>query len=203
MIDLTRAPDYANHPLPRPRRTAPHRLTSTDGDRRLPAQRLLHSIARPLHCGVTGPFTIDWLRAAFLEALIEDERLPDVVTTQQDLSLMFRDHQAEFHNALGDRLHVFPTLEDSVEHLEAKADDIRAGHTAPITVWITTPGDHTDVIHQTIEYWSGLDLIALLRGHWPHGPNRHPRPAAWPATSTQEFDIPPVAEALTALQRQR
>ncbi|MFC4906881.1 hypothetical protein [Actinomadura gamaensis] len=166
-------------------------------------RRLLHDIARPLHTGIEGAFANDWLRAAFVEALVSDERLPDVVTTEHDLTLMLRGHQWEVDDALADRLHVFTALEDSIEHLEAKADDIRAGHTAPTTVWITTPGDHTDVMYQTIEYWADLDLIALLRGHWPHGPNRRPHPAEWSAADAQQFAVRPVQEALTALQLPR
>ncbi|MEV5574472.1 hypothetical protein AB0L06_30940 [Spirillospora sp. NPDC052269] len=119
---------------------------------------------------------------------MEDERLPDVVTTRHDLSLILRGQQTEVADAAIDgRLAVFESLEDSIEHLEAKATRIRAGHTAPTTIWITAPGEHTDVIHQTIDYWAGLDLIALLRGHWPHGPNRNPHPAQWPTTTAHAF----------------
>ncbi|MEV4252213.1 hypothetical protein AB0J52_03475 [Spirillospora sp. NPDC049652] len=160
----------------------PSRPALTSHDRRPHKQRLLHSIARPLHSGIEGPFANDWLRTAFIEALMEDERLPDVVTTRHDMDLMLCGNQVEVtDDTLGDRLFVFDTLEESIEHLEAKAVRIRAGHTAPTTIWITESGDHTDVIHQTIDYWAGLDLIALIRGHWPHGPNRQPRPNEWPA----------------------
>ncbi|WP_026416381.1 hypothetical protein [Actinomadura oligospora] len=132
---------------------------------------------------------------------MEDERLPDVVTTRHDLNLILRGNQlAITDDAVAGRLSVFDTLEDSIEHLEAKADHIRSGHTAPTTIWITAPGENTDVIHQTIDYWTGLDLIALLRGHWPHGPNRRPHLAHWPTTITHAFSPQPPQDAFSALQ---
>ncbi|MFC5187183.1 hypothetical protein [Actinomadura harenae] len=190
---LIPASDPSNHP--------PLDSVEADSIRRPPRQRLLHSIARPLHCGIDGSFAADWLRTAFAEALIEDERLPDVVTTHHDLALILRGHRADGTNGAFDgRLSVFDTLEDSIEHLEAKADRVRAGLPVPTTIWVTTLGDNTDVIHQTIDYWAGLDLIALLRGHWPHGPNRRPHPAHWPTTITHAFSAQPLQDALAALQ---
>lgn len=200
---LTRASTSSGHSLLDSATEHSNRISHTRSDCRPPTQRLLHSIIRPFHSGIGGPFANDWLRTAFVEALVEDERLPDVVTTQHDLNVMLSRHPAavtDEPDPLGGRLSVFDTLEDSIEHLEAKADHIRAGNTAPTTIWITAPGDNTDVIHQTIDYWAGLDLIALLRGHWPHGPNRRPHPVHWPTTITHSFSPQPPQEAFTALQ---
>ena len=164
-------------------------------------EHLLHDIARPVHSGITGPFANDWLRAAFVEALVSDERLPDVVTTQHDLDLMLCG-QAD-RVALSDlqqRLHVFGALEEAIEHLETTADRIRSGQGAPTTVWFATPGQDADVVHQTIEYWAGLDLIALLRGPWLHGPSRHPQPAHRPMNRSQMFTARPVNDSIVLLQ---
>ncbi|GAA1579311.1 hypothetical protein GCM10009678_72480 [Actinomadura kijaniata] len=165
-------------------------------------QRLLRDIARPVHSGIAGAFANDWLRAAFVEALVSDERLPDVITTRHDLDLMFCGQSSQvIAHGFNERLHVFEALEEVVEHLEAKADDIRSGQAAPTTVWFATPGDDADVIHQTIEYWAGLDLIALFHGNWSHGPNRHPQPAHRPTLHAQLFTTQPVSESIALLQQ--
>ncbi|WP_067479457.1 hypothetical protein [Actinomadura hibisca] len=186
--------------------TAGHRRTGSDTptDSALSSptgQRLLRDIARPVHSGIVGTFANDWLREAFLEALIADERLPDVVATRHDLDRIFCGQSSSIaFSAFADRLQVFPTLEETIEHLEAKADNLRAGQSAPTTVWFAVPGNDTDVISQTIEYWSGLDLTVLFLGFWPHGSNRHPRPARSPAFPSEPFIARSLNDSIALLQ---
>ncbi|MFG2006186.1 hypothetical protein ACGFNU_44260 [Spirillospora sp. NPDC048911] len=163
--------------------------------------RLLYDIARPVHSGIVGAYANEWLRAAFVEALLSDERLPDIVTTHHDLDMMFCGQFGRvLLNHFGERLHVFEALEDAIEHLETRADDIRSGQGGPTIVWFATPGNDADVVHQTIEYWAGLELIALLRGPWLYGPNRHPQPSHRPTHRTQLFTAQPVNDSITLLQ---
>jgi hypothetical protein len=163
--------------------------------------RLLRDIARPVHSGIAGPYANDWLRAAFVEALVCDERLPDVVTTRHDLDLMLCGRADQLALAeLEDRLHVFGALEEAIEHLETTADRIRSGQGAPTAIWFATPGQDADVVYQTIEYWAGLDLIALLRGPWPHGPSHYPQPAHRPMSRSQVFTAQPVNDSIVLLR---
>ncbi|MFI6517904.1 hypothetical protein ACIBF1_20275 [Spirillospora sp. NPDC050679] len=164
------------------------------------AHRLLHSITRPVHSGIIGAFATDWLRAALVEALTSDERLPDVVTTHDTLDLLFRGQADRIPlDAFDARLRVFDALEDTVEHLEHKAGRILAGQTAPTTVWFAAPGDDADVVHQTIDRWSGLDLIVLLHGHWAYGPDHHPRPVQRPIPRTHLFVVPTPDDSIALL----
>ncbi|GAA2613823.1 hypothetical protein SMC26_23870 [Actinomadura fulvescens] len=178
---------------------------SADAPRIVPSAptgtRLLYDVTRPVHSGILGAYANDWLRVAFVEALVSDERLPDIVTTRRDLDVMFCGRASDaFLDDFNERLRVFECLEDAIEHLETRAVAVRSGQPGPTTVWFATPGNDADVVNQTIEFWAGLDMIALLRGPWPYGPNRHPQPVHRSMHRTQVFIAQPVNDSIALLQ---
>lgn len=161
--------------------------------------------------GVIGAGADAYLRAVLVHLLTRATDTARVVTTGNDLDRLF---EGQFDLALqssySKQLYVADLLEDAVEHLETKAEHQNAlliAANSPecmntlTTYWFAAPGADTDVVHQTIQRWTGLGLIPLLFGPWPYGPthqlNDNHR-VLGPGCSGS-FQTLSVAEAITAL----
>lgn len=126
--------------------------------------------------GFIGPGAGAFLRTMLTEALTHEATGTQVITTKADLdrllSPLSADAVTETHAS---RLHVRETLEDAIELLELKADELAmTGETnkpsAPIYVWFATPGPDADVVHETLRQWPTDNLTGLMLGLWPYGP---------------------------------
>ncbi|MEU8305940.1 hypothetical protein AB0C84_20505 [Actinomadura sp. NPDC048955] len=96
----------------------------------------------------------------------------DVVIARRDLEHLLgaASLQIPLHSAPA--LHITDTLEDSIEHLESRASAVTAAGIIEQTpvLWLATPGEDADVVHQTLEGQPSTELIALFNGPWPYGP---------------------------------
>lgn len=162
--------------------------------------------------GVIGAGADAYLRAVLVHLLTRAPDTARVVTTGHDLDRLF---EGQFDLALrssySKQLYVADLLEDTVEHLETKAEHQNARlitANSPermntlTTYWFAAPGADTDVVHQTIQRWTGLGLIPLLFGPWPYGPTHQlndNRRVLGPGRSGT-FQTLSVTEAITALR---
>ncbi|KAB2388660.1 hypothetical protein [Actinomadura montaniterrae] len=133
---------------------------------------LVRAFSHPEGSGVIGPGTQHLLRAMLVDALVDGLEQIDVVIAQPDLEQLLGDTSSVPPELLASTLHMFETLEDTIEHLEnthrrAGADEVSE---RPPILWLASPGPDADVVHQTLKNLATNNLIALVHGPWPYGP---------------------------------
>ncbi|NDU73818.1 hypothetical protein GWI34_14395 [Actinomadura sp. DSM 109109] len=107
-----------------------------------------------------------------VDALARRAEGRDVVIARPDLERLLGAASHQISLRLAPVVHITDTLEDAIEHLENRASAGTASGVAKQTpvLWLATPGNDADVVHQTLEGQRSPDLIALFNGPWPFGP---------------------------------
>ncbi|WP_165495464.1 hypothetical protein [Actinomadura roseirufa] len=125
--------------------------------------------SHPQGAGLIGADADGLLRATIVDALTTAGSRIEVVVPRADLDHLFGPalRNAQLQN-LHPALHPTKTLEDSIEYLEGREGSTTAEHTS--FLWIASPGNDADVVHQALQHHPDDNLIALFRGAWPYGP---------------------------------
>ncbi|MEU8124962.1 hypothetical protein AB0C21_40145 [Spirillospora sp. NPDC049024] len=133
---------------------------------------LARAFSHPQGAGVIGPGTQRLLRTVLVDALARSTEGCEVVISRADLERLFGAASSQLSSYLAPALHITDTLEDAIEHLENRAPHTTATGSVeqPQVLWLATPGDDADVVHQTLEREPSTDLMTLLNGPWPYGP---------------------------------
>mgnify|MGYP001455586234 CR=1 FL=1 len=185
----------ANLPkVPRPHGGRPELLALTFG--------------HPEGTGFIGPGGHGLLRAILTEALMSRTGVSWILATQADLHRLFGDaFDKQVFDRLSPRLQVAETLEDAVERMEFEADVINAINISgppaaqrPPVLWLTRSGPDTDVVHQTLQKWSGTDLVVLVDGGWPYGPTHLIEADGSSPMPRHPIDLLTAHQAITALR---
>ncbi|MFA1551797.1 hypothetical protein [Actinomadura chokoriensis] len=139
---------------------------------------LARAFGHPDGAGFIGPGADALLRGMFTEALVSKSDVAQVITTRADLYRLFGEAFDEsVTSAHATRLCIMESLEDAIEHLELEAEMTKMINVAnvlplvlPATIWLTTPGPDSDVVHQALRHWPDSSVLALISGPWPYGP---------------------------------
>lgn len=133
---------------------------------------LARAFSHPQGAGVIGPGAQRLLRTMLVDGLTGSADRCEVVIARADLERLLGAASSRLPSRFASVLHVPDTLEDAIEHLECRAPGIIAAvpeEQVPV-LWLATPGADADVVHQTLESQSAIDLVTLFNGPWPYGP---------------------------------
>ncbi|WP_198679180.1 hypothetical protein [Thermomonospora amylolytica] len=149
--------------------------TDTSGGPLRETFSLISAFHHPDGTGVIGAGTDGLLRTALVQALTSRTAPTQVITTRPELERLFPiKPDSTLLEALTPALHAAETLEEAIEHLESRSDLPSPGSASTAqstrTLWLVTPGSDADVVHQTIQRCSGINLTGLFAGPWPYGP---------------------------------
>lgn len=139
---------------------------------------LARAFSHPQGAGVIGPGAQRLLRTALVDALARGAEGCDVVIARPDLERLLGATFLQVPLHLAPVVHITDTLEDAIEHLESRASATTAAGMVeqPPVLWLATPGDDADVVHQTLEGQPSTEIIALFNGPWPYGPTHFVTP---------------------------
>lgn len=143
------------------------------GHRATEPQALAKAFTHPEGAGVIGPGAEHLLRTVLVDALVDGPERLNVVITLPDLEQLLGNVLSLSSELFASAVHVTETLEEAIEHLESKDPQTSDGAGATLhspTLWLASPGQDADVVHQTLRNLPTASFITLFQGPWPYGP---------------------------------